>query len=118
MKPNVARRNLASETLGMSFRLWISMKARRCIMKAGSLDNYLLTTKPDIIGSRMGIHLRNLIIRKKKDPLFKIPYIPGSATASRTRKTKGWEYRAMPSVYMPANVRIAEDHSKYYIKTP
>jgi hypothetical protein len=50
--------------------------------------------------------------------LFRVPYIPGTATASRTRITKMWEYRAMPSVYMPANVRIAEDHSKYYIKTP
>lgn len=47
MKPNVKRKNLYSETLQQSFRLHISMKARRCIMKAGSLDKYLLNTKPD-----------------------------------------------------------------------
>ena len=102
----------------MSFRIWISMKARRCIMKAGSLDNYLLTTKPEIIESRFGLYIRSLIIRKQREPGFRVPYIPGTATASRNRITKMWEYRAMPTVYMPANVRIAEDHSKYYIKTP
>jgi ribosomal protein L28 len=46
MKPNIYKKKLHSDTLGMDFKIWISMKARRCIMKAGSLDNYLLNTKP------------------------------------------------------------------------
>jgi ribosomal protein L28 len=46
MKPNVKSRNLHSEVLQQSFKLDITMKARKCIIKAGSLDNYLLRTKP------------------------------------------------------------------------
>jgi len=46
MKPNVKRKSLHSEILGMSFHTWISMKARKCIMKQGSFDNYLINTKP------------------------------------------------------------------------
>jgi large subunit ribosomal protein L28 len=64
MKPNVMRKTFASEILGMNFRLWITMKARRCIMKAGSFDNYLLNTKPALIDSRMGLHLRMLLKQK------------------------------------------------------
>ena len=92
MKPNVKRRNLYSDTLGKSFRINISMKARRCIMKAGSLDNYLLKTKPENLDSKFGLHLRDLIKKKKKDPNFAVPYIPGTAKLSRTRKTSVWEY--------------------------
>jgi len=58
MKPNVKRKNLHSDILGMSFSMWISTKARKCIMKAGSFDNYLLETKPEVIDSRMGLYLR------------------------------------------------------------
>jgi len=61
MKPNIKRKTLRSDILCRSFKLYISMKARRCIMKAGSLDSYLLKTKPADIDSRFGLHLRNLI---------------------------------------------------------
>ena len=63
-KPNIQKRNLRSDILGQNFKLWISMKARRCIMKAGSLDNYLLNTKPKLIGSKFGLYLRELIKAK------------------------------------------------------
>ena len=59
--PNVMRKTLRSDILGMSFRLWISMKARRCIMKAGTFDNYLLNTKPAVIDSKMGLMLRSYV---------------------------------------------------------
>jgi large subunit ribosomal protein L28 len=77
MKPNVNRKNLYSDILDMKFSMWISTKARKCIMKAGSFDNYLLTTKPEVIDSRMGLYLRGLIKQKKSDPEFEVPYIPG-----------------------------------------
>ena len=77
MKPNVKRKNLHSDILDMSFSLWISTKARKCIMKAGSFDNYLLNTKPEVIDSRMGLYMRSLIKRKQKEPEFEVPYIPG-----------------------------------------
>ena len=60
-KPNIAKKRLHSEILGQTFKLWVSTKARRCIMKAGSLDNYLLNTRPAVIGSKFGLHLRSLI---------------------------------------------------------
>ena len=76
MKPNVKRKNLYSDILDMQFGLWISTKARKCIMKAGSFDNYLLTTKPEVIDSRFGLYLRGLIKRKQADPTCEVPYIP------------------------------------------
>lgn len=77
MKPNVSRRNLHSDILGMSYRMWVSMKARRCIMKAGSLDKYLLNTKPSIIESRLGLYLRALMLNKIRNPGLHVPYVPG-----------------------------------------
>ena len=61
MKPNVKSRNLHSEVLNQSFKMDITMKARKCIIKAGSLDNYLLQTKPENIDSKFGIYLRSMI---------------------------------------------------------
>ena len=62
------------------------MKARRCIIKKGGLDNYLLETKPEQIDSKFGLYLRDLMIKKKKDPSFSVPYIPGTANIPKTRK--------------------------------
>lgn len=94
------------------------MKARKCIMKAGSLDKYLLNTKAADIDSKFGLYLRDLIKKKQKDPNFRIPYIPGSARLPRTRKTTVFEYKQIPAIYMPAHVKIGEDHSKYFNKAP
>lgn len=93
MMPNVKSRTLYSEILNQSFKLEISMKARRCIMKAGSLDKYLLKTKPADIDSRFGMYLRELIKKKQADANFVVPYIKGSAKLPRSRKTSIWEYK-------------------------
>lgn len=45
-KPNIYKKKLHSDIMGKTFQLWISMKTRKCIMKAGSFDNYILNTKP------------------------------------------------------------------------
>ena len=63
-KPNIYKKALFSEILNKQFKLWISMKTRKCIMKAGSFDNYLLTTKPNKIGSKFGLYLREVIKKK------------------------------------------------------
>ena len=63
-KPNIFKKKLRSDILQKDFSLWISAKARRCIMKAGSLDNYLLKTHPRYLDSKFGIHLKNLIKEK------------------------------------------------------
>ena len=65
MKPNVmTKRNLYSDILQKSFEIEITMKARRCIMKRGSLDKYLLQTKKEDIDSKFGLYLRDLIKKK------------------------------------------------------
>jgi len=47
-----------------------------------------------------------------------VPYIPGTAKLTRSRKTKVWEYKQIPAIYMPAHVKLGEDHSKYFLKSP
>jgi len=72
----------------MNFRLWVTMKARRCMMKKGSFDNYMLKTKEREIDSRFGVLLRNLIREKKaKGDAFVMPNITGFNTQRRIRKT-------------------------------
>ncbi len=43
-----------SKILNKNLRFVISMKAYRCIMKMGSIDNYILLTKPKDLDSKMG----------------------------------------------------------------
>jgi len=71
-----------------------------------------------MIGSKFGLYLRELIREKRKNPEYKLEYIPGTATAKRTRKTKAWEHRNMPRVYVPAHVRATRDLSEFYEKAP
>lgn len=97
--------------------MYISTKARKCIIKAGSFDNYLLNTKPKMIDSRFGLYLRELVIKKQKDPSFTVPYVPGQATMPKTKTKRSWEYRHIPAIYMPMHVKLM-DHSAYYVKTP
>jgi large subunit ribosomal protein L28 len=118
MQPNVKSRRLYSAILDQSFKFDITMKARKCIIKAGSLDNYLLQTKPETIDSKFGVYLRSLIKQKQANPSLVIPYIKGSAELPRSRKTSVWEYKQVPAMMMPAHVKISEDQSKYYLKTP
>jgi|LakMenE18May11ns_1017448.scaffolds.fasta_scaffold9013131_1 hypothetical protein len=56
--------------------------------------------------------------QKKADPTFKVPYIVGTATVGKTRKSKYWEYHNVPSIYIPLNVRVTTDLTKHYIKSP
>ena len=87
-------------------------------MKKGSFDNYITLTKPAHIDSKFGLYLRKLMDQKKADPNFKIPYIVGTATVPKTRKSQYWEYHNVPSIYVPLNVRVTEDLTKHYIKDP
>ena len=105
MKPNIVRKSFHSEILNQNFRIFVSMKAKRCIAKKGSLDNYLLNTKPHHIDSKFGLYLRSLMIRKQKEPSFHVPYIVGSARQEKTYKRQYWDYHNIPSVFVPVNVR-------------
>lgn len=57
MKPNITKKMLKSAILNRNFKIWISMKTRKCIMKAGNLDNYLLTVNPKRLHSKFGLYL-------------------------------------------------------------
>lgn len=87
-------------------------------MKAGSFDKYLLQTHPRDIDSKWGLYIRDLIIKKQANPSFEVPYIPGTARLPKTKKTSIWEYKQVPAIYMPLHVRVTEDQTKYYLKTP
>jgi ribosomal protein L28 len=63
-RPNVKSKTLFSDILGQKFKIELSMKARKCIMKAGSLDKYLLNTIPKKIDSNFGLLLRDHIQKK------------------------------------------------------
>ena len=80
MKPNVMRRSFFSQILNMNLRVWVSMKARRTIMKKGSFDNYIMTTRARTLDSKFGQYIRSLMKQKIKDPKFRIPVIPGHST--------------------------------------
>jgi len=117
-KPNIKRRYLYSDTLKQKIKLFISTKARKCIMKAGSLDKYLLKTPTRQIDSKYGLYLRDLIMKKQKDPNFRVGYILGTSHQGKTRKTSVWDYKQVPAVYMTAQTKISDDHTKYYLRTP
>ena len=80
MKPNVMRRSFFSQILGINLRIWVSMKARRTIMKRGSFDNYIMQTNSKDLDSKFGIFIKEIMKKKQKDPKFKLPSIPGHAT--------------------------------------
>lgn len=47
-----------------------------------------------------------------------MPYIPGQASLPRHFRKRNWEYRHMPAIYMPMNIRLNVDETEFYIKTP
>jgi len=100
---------MRSGVLGRTFKIYVSTTARKCIIKAGSLDNYLLNTKPEKIDSKWGLHVRDLIKKKMEDPAFEVPYIQGSAKIKRAWARRPWDYKNLPSIFMPMSVRMSED---------
>lgn len=67
-------------------RFTISKKAERCITKMGSIDNYILCTKPKDLDSKYGEYLRTIMLRKINDPEYRLPYILGTNRKLRIRK--------------------------------
>ena len=62
-----------SELLKKELKIPVSTKALRCIDKAGGLDNYLLSTKPTVINSKLGAQLRDEMITQWQK-LQKLPF--------------------------------------------
>jgi len=118
MKPNVMRKTYFSEILRRPLKIEVSMKANRCILKKGGIDNYLLETKPHQIDSKFGLYLRQKLREIKKSGVWTREYIPGTANVPKTRKKQYWEYHNKSSIFVPVHVRSTVDLTKYYIKSP
>ena len=117
-KPNAIRKTFYSDVLGRKLRLWTTPYTLRIILKRGGFDKYILFTKPKHLDSKMGVHLQYLMKKKLRDPSFNVPYIPLTRSQGKTRKTKFYEARKYPTIYMPAHAKGTHDMSEYMIKTP
>lgn len=80
------------------------MKALKCIRKAGSLDNYLLSTNSQIMRSQFGDTLKSIIQEKQTNPDFQVPYIPRSWKKPKRRNAlaKKWYQEA---IFRPVELR-------------
>ncbi|KAL4071753.1 hypothetical protein V8B97DRAFT_2004466 [Scleroderma yunnanense] len=58
--PNVQNKRLASDALGRKIELKVTTRALKTIRKHGGLDQYLLRTKPELLGYE-GMRLRILV---------------------------------------------------------
>ncbi|KAJ8597747.1 hypothetical protein M405DRAFT_927947 [Rhizopogon salebrosus TDB-379] len=63
--PNVQTKRLKSDALGHEVKVKLTTRALKTINKHGSIDNYLLRTKPDLLGIE-GMRLR-ILVREKLD---------------------------------------------------
>ena len=62
-RPNLQEVSLASEVLGNSYVLKISMNALRSVDKNGGLDSYLLKAKADVLSPK-ALRLKRAIAKK------------------------------------------------------
>ncbi|KAG2133698.1 hypothetical protein DEU56DRAFT_913818 [Suillus clintonianus] len=63
--PNVQTKRLKSDALGHDVKVKLTTRALKTINKHGGVDNYLLRTKPDLLGIE-GMRLR-ILVREKLD---------------------------------------------------
>lgn len=109
---------LYSEILGMKVRLPVTAYALKNIVKAGCFDNYILNTDPKKMNSKMGLFLKDIMLKKKKDPEYIIPYIPFSSTFKKPARRRPKYMSSIPSVYVPLHVRQNVDVTKFHLKSP
>lgn len=63
-RPNLQTVSLASEALGQSVRLRISMNALRSVDRSGGLDAYLARAKDGLLSER-ALRFKRLILKKQ-----------------------------------------------------
>src|SRR3954454_6521592 len=66
-RPNLQTVSLASEALGQTVKLRISMNALRSVDRTGGLDPFLLKAKNDALSDR-ALKLKRLIAKKQAAP--------------------------------------------------
>ena len=62
-RPNLQEISFASEALGNSYRLKVSMNALRTVDRNGGIDAYLLKAKDSVLSTR-ALRLKRLIAKK------------------------------------------------------
>jgi large subunit ribosomal protein L28 len=62
-RPNLQVISLASEALGQTYKLKISMSALRTVDRTGGLDTYLLKAKDSLLSPR-ALRLKRLVAKK------------------------------------------------------
>jgi large subunit ribosomal protein L28 len=62
-RPNLQEISFASEALGNSYRLKVSMNALRSVDRNGGIDAYLLKAKDSVLSTR-ALRLKRLIAKK------------------------------------------------------
>ena len=62
-RPNLQVISLASDALGQTYKLKISMSALRTVDRSGGLDAFLLKAKDDVLSPR-ALRLKRLVAKK------------------------------------------------------
>ena len=111
------KREVHSDILDKTFKIDVTTKAHRTMMKRGSFDNYLMLTHPRMIDSKWGMYIRAMIKKKQANPEFELPYVRGNTRHHKYRKRSiDIDNPVMPHIFMSADTIMNEDMSKYYIK--
>jgi hypothetical protein len=99
-----------------SFFLNCSTKAIRTIKKYGGLDRYLLTTSDKFIqDSQFAQYLKSILIKKQKDPNFRLRYIPFTRKPRFVwKKRERSEVKGIPSIYIPPEAKRMDLSEMYY----
>lgn len=116
-KPNAQNKSFYSEVLNTKIRVPVTTKAMKCIVKKGTFDNYILTTRKEDMNSKYGEYLRAMMKWKIKDPEFKVPTLKLQSYNNTNRRTKfrhAWKY---PSIYVPPHMRGTYDWTEYMLKS-
>ncbi|TPX32711.1 hypothetical protein SmJEL517_g04246 [Synchytrium microbalum] len=70
--PNIATRYLYSRVLDLNIFMRISTEALRMVDKRGGFDEYVISTKDELIGDEVGLMYKRLITKHYKESLGKM----------------------------------------------
>lgn len=104
--PNVHPAAYWSDLLGRKIHLRMTTKARRCIDKAAGFDNYILYTKPDLLGGEgsvgvaLQLQMKRIVLEQKlrTEADYQATHFGGDADELYTEKIAALE----PPVIDPA----------------
>ena len=115
-KPNVNKITYFSKILQTNFKLFVSTKAMKTIVRFGSFDNYILNTHHTKLRSQYGLYLKGLMRKKLKNPKMDIGYIYLTSWARKNRWQQNSKFKNQSSIFIPMNIRQNEDRSLYFLK--